>query len=118
MVGTSGLLTFFAIPVGIILPGILIQRAFRKGQNIQWREAVAGLIIQLMLGGLLGYFTSVGSGLFAFFVSVFVGLVAIITSIWMAISLPGKRKLAALVFIAQTALILFASLSIGEYFSS
>jgi hypothetical protein len=117
MVGLSGLLTFLATPVAIILPGVLIQRAFRKGQNIQWRQAVAGLIVQLILGGYLGYLTSVGSGLFAFFVSVFAGLVAIITSIWMVISLPGRRRLVALVFIVQTALILFASLSIGGIFS-
>ena len=117
MVGLSGLLTFLALPVAIILPGILIQRAFRKGQDIHWLTAVAGLIIQLMLGGYLGYLTGAGGGLFAFFVSVFTGGVAILTSIWMLISLPGKRKLAALVFIVQTALILFASLSIGGYFS-
>ena len=117
MVGFSGLLTFLATPVAIILPGILIQRAFRKGQDIHWLTAVAGLIVQLILGGYLGYLTSAGSGLYAFFVSVFIGGVTIITSIWMLISLPGKRKLAVLVFIVQTALILFASLSIGGHFS-
>ena len=117
MVGLSGLLIFLATPVAIILPGVLIQRAFRKGQDIRWLTAIAGVIIQLLLGGGLGYFTYAGGGLYAFFVSVFAGGVAIVTGIWMLMSLPGKRKLAALVYIVQTALILFASLSIGEYFS-
>jgi hypothetical protein len=117
MVGTSELLIFLATPVAIILPGVLIQHAFRKGQDIHWFSAVAGLIVQLILGGYLAYLTSAGRGLYAFFMSVFAGVVTVIASIWMLISLPGKRRLAALVFIVQTALILFASLTIGSFFS-
>ena len=117
MVGLSGLLIFLATPVAIILPGVLIQRAFRKGQDIHWLSAVAGLIVQLLLGGYLAYLTSAGRGLYAFFMSVFAGVVTVIASIWMLLSLPGKRRLAALVFMAQTALILFTSLTVGGYFS-
>jgi uncharacterized membrane protein YjjP (DUF1212 family) len=116
MVGTSGLLIFLATPVAIILPGVLIQRAFRKGQDIHWLSAVAGLIVQLILGGYLAYLTSAGRGLYAFFMWVFAGVVTVIASIWMLLSLPGKRRLAALVFLVQTALILFASLTVGGYF--